>query len=61
MTDSNQDGKSRELLIMAGQLASVVAGITAILLAVTTFLTFVSNECQNGTPFMPQLFVCFPA
>jgi hypothetical protein len=46
---------------MAGQLASVVAGITAILLAVTTFLTFVSNECQNGTPFMPQLFVCFPA
>jgi hypothetical protein len=62
MTDfSNQNGKRRERLIMAGQLAAIVAGIAAIILAVTTFLTFVSNECQRGAPFMPQLFVCFPA
>jgi uncharacterized paraquat-inducible protein A len=53
---SNQNGKRRELLITAGQLAAILAGIAAIFLAVTTFLTFVSNEC-----FLPQLFVCFPA
>lgn len=58
---SNQDGKRRELLITAGQVAAILAGIVAILLAVTTFLTFVSNECQRGAPFMPQLFVCFPS
>jgi hypothetical protein len=58
---SNQDGKRRELLITAGQLAAILAGIVAIFLAVTTFLTFVTNECERGAPFMPQLFVCFPA
>jgi len=58
---SNQGGKRRELLITAGQLAAILAGIAAIFLAVTTSLTFVSNECQRGTPFMPQLFVCFQA
>jgi hypothetical protein len=58
---SNQDGKSRERLITVGQLAAVVAGIVAIFLAVTILLTFVSNECQRGDPFMPQVFVCFPA
>ena len=58
---SKQDGKRRELLITAGQLAAILAGIAAIFLAVTTSLTFVSNECQSGTPFMPQLFVCFQA
>jgi hypothetical protein len=58
---SNQDEKRRELLITAGQLAAILAGIAAILLAVTTFLSFVSDECQRGAPFMPQLFVCFPA
>jgi hypothetical protein len=58
---SNPDAKRRELLITAGQLAAILAGIAAILLAVTTFLSFVSDECQRGAPFMPQLFVCFPA
>jgi len=57
---SNQNGKRRELLITAGQLAAILTGIAAIFLAITTFLTFVSNECQGGAPFMPQLFVCFP-
>jgi hypothetical protein len=58
---SDQDGKSRELLITAGQLAAIAAGIAAIILTLTTFLTFLSNECQRGAPFIPQLFVCFPA
>jgi hypothetical protein len=58
---SDRDGKRRDLLITAGQLAAIFAGIAAIFLAVTTFLTFVTNECQRGDPFMPQLFVCFPA
>ena len=58
---SNQNGKRHELLITAGQLAAILTGIAAIFLAITTFLTFVSNECQRGAPFMPQLFVCFPA
>ena len=58
---SNPDEKRRELLITAGQLAAILAGIAGILLAVTTFLSFVSDECQRGAPFMPQLFVCFPA
>ena len=53
---SNHNAKRRELLITAGQLAAMLAGIAAIFLAVSTFLTFVSNEC-----FLPQLFVCFPA
>jgi hypothetical protein len=58
---SNQDGNSRERLIMAGQLAAIIAGIAAIFLTVTTLLTFVVDECQRGAPFMPALFVCFPA
>jgi len=58
---SNHNAKRRELLITAGQLAAMLAGIAAIFLAVTTLLTFVSNECQRGAPFMPALFVCFPA
>jgi hypothetical protein len=58
---SNQDGKRHELLITAGQLAAIVVGIAAIILAITSFLAFVSDECQRGAPFMPQLFVCFPA
>jgi hypothetical protein len=62
MTDvSNHDGKRRERLIMVGQLAAILAGIVAIFLVVTTSLTFVSNECERGSPFMPQLFACFPA
>ena len=62
MTDiSNQDRKRRERLITAGQVAAIVAGIVAIFLAVTTSLTFVVNECERGTPFIPQWFVCFPA
>jgi hypothetical protein len=42
---SNQDEKRRELLITAGHLTAILAGIAAVFLAVTTFLTFVSNEC----------------
>ena len=53
---SNQDEKKSERMLLAGQIAAILAGIVAIFLAVTTFLNFVSNEC-----FMPQLFVCFPA
>lgn len=58
---SNQDGKRRELLTTAGQVTAMIAGIAAVFLAVTTFLTFVADECERGAPFMPQLFVCFPA
>jgi len=62
MTDvSNQDGKRRERLFLAGQLVAILVGIAAIFLAITTFLSFLSNECERGAPFMPQLFVCFPA
>ncbi len=57
---SNQNGKGRELLTTAGQLAAFLAGIAAVFLAVTGFLTFVADECERGTPFMPRLFVCFP-
>jgi hypothetical protein len=58
---SNQNGKRHELRSTAGQLAAFLTGIAAIFLATTSFLTFVADECQRGTPFMPQLFVCFPA
>jgi hypothetical protein len=47
MTDvSNQDKKRRERLILVGQLAAMLAGITAVFLAVTTFLSFVASECE---------------
>jgi hypothetical protein len=62
MTDlSNQGTKRRERLILAGQLAAILAGIAAIFLAITTFLSFLSDECQRGAPFWPEVFVCFPA
>jgi hypothetical protein len=57
---SSQGEKKSERLLLAGQLAGILAGIVAIFLAITTFLTFLSNECQRGAPFMPQVFVCFP-
>jgi hypothetical protein len=58
---SNQDEKKSEGMVLAGQLAGVLAGIVAIFLAITTFLTFLSNECERGAPFMSEVFVCFPA
>jgi hypothetical protein len=62
MTDvSNQDRKRRERLMLAGQLAAIPAGIAVVILAITTFLSFLSNECQRGAPLLPELFVCFPA
>lgn len=60
MTDASKDQKRREFLNTAGQVAAILAGIAAVFLTITTFLTFVANECQRGAPFMPQLFVCFP-
>jgi hypothetical protein len=62
MTDtSNQDRKKRESPILAGQLAAIAAGIALVILVITTFLSFLSEECQRGAPFMPEMFVCFPA
>jgi hypothetical protein len=62
MTDtSNQDSKKRESLILARQLAAIAAGIALVILVITTFLSFLSEECQRGAPFMPEMFVCFPA
>ncbi len=58
---ANQNGKRREALTTADQLAAFLAGIGAVFLAVTGFLGFVADECEPGAPFMPQLFVCFPA
>ena len=57
----DREPKARELLLTGGQMAAILVGIVAIFLAVTTALTFVVNERQRGSPFMPQLFVCFPA
>ena len=62
MTDaSNQDRKRWERLTLAGQLAAVAAGIAVVIIAITSFLSFLSEECQRGTPFLPGVFVCFPA
>ena len=57
---SNPDKKRRERLIVVRQVAAMLAGIAAVFLAVTTFLSFVANECEVGTPFLPEVFVCFP-
>lgn len=57
---SSQSTKRGERLILMGQVAAMLAGVAAILLAVTSFLSFVANECEVGTPFLPELFVCFP-
>ena len=62
MTDvSNKDWKRRELIITARQVAAILGGIAAVVLALTTFLSFVSNECERGAPLMSPWFVCFPA
>jgi hypothetical protein len=54
MTDlSNQNTKRRERLILVGQVAAMVAGVVAILVAVVSLLSFVTNECEVGTPFLP--------
>jgi hypothetical protein len=61
MTDvSNQNTKRRERLILAGQVAAMLAGVVAILVAVVSFLSFVTNECEVGTPFLSEVFPCFP-
>jgi hypothetical protein len=61
MTDvSDQDTKRRERLIWVRQVATMLAGVAAVFLAVTSFLSFVANECEVGTPFLPEVFVCFP-
>ena len=61
MTDvSNQNTKRRERLILVGQVAAMLAGVVAILVAVVSFLSFVTNECEAGTPFLPEAFPCFP-
>ena len=57
---SNQNTRRRERLILVGQVAAMLAGVVATLLAVTSFLSFVTNECEVGTPFLPEVFVCFP-
>ena len=61
MTDvSNQNTKRRERLILVGQVAAMLAGVVAILVAVVSFLSFVTNECEVDTPFLPAVFPCFP-
>ena len=42
----------------AVQFAAFAAGIAAILIAVTTFLSFLASECQDGG-YIPPVFVCF--
>jgi hypothetical protein len=47
--------------MLAGQLVTIAGGIALVIVAITTFLSFLSSECQRGAPFLPQVFVCFPA
>jgi hypothetical protein len=62
MTDlSNQGRNRRQPLMLAGQLVAIAGGIALVIVAITTFLSFLSDECQRGAPFLPQVFVCFPA
>jgi hypothetical protein len=61
MTDiSSQSEKRRERLIAAGQFTTFLAGVAAIVLVVVCFLSFVTDECEAGHPFLPGVFVCFP-
>jgi len=62
MTDVSHQGRnSRQPLMLAGQLVAIAGGIALVIVAITTFLYFLSDECQRGAPFLPQVFVCFPA
>jgi len=62
MTDVSHQGRnSRQPLMLAGQLVAIAGGIALVIVAITTFLSFLSDECQRGAPFLPQVFVCFPA
>jgi hypothetical protein len=51
---------NRERFSTAAELAGLVVGIAVIVTAVVGWLEFLQSECQQGTPFLPAVFVCFP-
>jgi hypothetical protein len=55
---ADQDQKRRERLTIVAHLAGFSVGITAIVIAVTVCLAFLTDECQRGA-YIPAIFVCF--
>jgi len=51
---------NRERFSTATQLAGVVVGLAITLTAVVGWLGFLQSQCQQGTPFLPAIFLCFP-
>jgi hypothetical protein len=41
------------------QLAAFSASLVAILLFILASLSFISDQCTRGAPFLPALFPCF--
>ena len=41
------------------QLIALAAFVAAVIVLVLGSLSFVANQCQQGTPFLPDLFPCF--
>jgi hypothetical protein len=46
-------------LATAVQLVAVAVFIAAVIFVVLGSLTFISNHCARGTPFLPTIFPCF--
>jgi hypothetical protein len=46
-------------LVTAVQLVAFAAFIAAMIFIVLGSLTFISNQCTRGTPFLPAIFPCF--
>ena len=51
---------NRERFSTAAQLAGLVVGLAVTITAVVGWLGFLQSECQQGTPFLPAIFLCFP-
>jgi hypothetical protein len=48
-------------LATAVQLVAFAAFIAAVIFVVLGSLTFISDQCTGGTPFLPAIFPCFEA
>ena len=61
LSDFSEMAKQRRTLATAAQIVVVSAWIGSILILVPTFLNFLVQECEAGTPRLTAIFVCFPS
>jgi len=60
MTLLSANPEQHRRLIMAARIVGIALWIASIMILITTFLGFLVDECEGGTPRLPAVFVCFP-